>query len=370
MTSVSNTLQKPNSRIAWVDIAKAVAMFFIVLGHVDIGSQTQAFAYSFHVPVFVFLSGYCFSDKDRFSSFLKKKLLRIMVPYFFFGIFAIAAYLLLGKYMSDGDVVSPLRCFYGLLVGNVKSNCMGFNLHLWFLPFIFSMSVIFYGIKKLTDTVIKKIGTKEIYGYAALFVITFIVSALILNFKTKFFLPLSAEIAVREMPFFSLGFMIKYSGAISSDLKRTDFKNTIAFSAAFIVFTLILIFCAYKNINHIPGSDFAVKYNRDVYGIPLYFYGAAFAGIGSVVCLSKLLPRFRWIMYFGRNTLAVLVMQKFFTMPMRLVLGKLPLPKICITPAAVIFSVAVIVLCLAADWVIKKYLPFIYGMPYNKTNKS
>lgn len=370
MFSVSNSLSKPNSRNNWVDIAKAIAMFCIVLGHVDIKSNIQDFVYSFHIPVFIFLSGYCFSDKEKFSAFLKKKLLRIIVPYFFFGILAIVVYLLLGKYMVESALTSLGKCLYGLLIGNVKSNCMGFNLHLWFLPFIFSMSVIFYGLKKFTDFVALKLRVKNSVAYIVLFAVTFIVSVLILNFKTKIFFPFSMEIAVREMPFFSLGFMMKYSGKISCDIRCKSAKRIIIYSVSLVVFSAILVLFAYKNINHIPNGDFSVRYNRDIYGVPLYFYCAAFAGIGAVVCLSKLLPPFKWLIYFGRNTLAVLVMQKFFIMPARIIIEKLSVGNWLCIPASVLFSAVVIALCLLADLIIKKFFPFVYGVPYKNNNKS
>lgn len=374
MSKSDAVVLKQNSRIAWIDIAKTIAMTLIVFGHVDVGSYAQFFVYSFHVPVFIFLSGYCFSDKDRFTAFLKKKSLRIMVPYGFFGLFAIAVYLVLGKYISDEGTLSLTECLWGLLMGNAKTNKMAFNLHLWFLPCLFAMSIIFYGLKKLADLITEKLDVNSLYGAIGIFAVTLLVSRLILNYNITFYLPFSTEIAVRNMPFFSLGFLMKASGKINGDTDRNNKKQIAVLAAGFIVFSCILTFFAYKNIVYphafFKPNTFVVTYNRDYYGVPLYFYGAAFAGIAAVVCLAKLLPKFRALIYFGKNTLAVLVMQKFATMPARMIIEKLPQKQFVLIPAYLIFTAAVILMCLAADWIIRKYFPFIYGMPYENRRKK
>lgn len=44
-------------RILWIDYAKAFAMFFVVIGHVNSGNYLTNWIYSFHMPLFFFLSG-------------------------------------------------------------------------------------------------------------------------------------------------------------------------------------------------------------------------------------------------------------------------------------------------------------------------
>lgn len=71
-------------------------MVLVMLGHAPIPyvspfcdeiSIQNVFLYSFHIPLFMFLSGLCFSDKNiKFSEFLKKKFKSLIVPYIFFAI--------------------------------------------------------------------------------------------------------------------------------------------------------------------------------------------------------------------------------------------------------------------------------------------
>lgn len=65
-----NTIKE---RTIWVDIAKSVGIFAIVLGHTLRGGMLQKYLYSFHVPLFFFLIGAVFNvGKRSFYLFTKK----------------------------------------------------------------------------------------------------------------------------------------------------------------------------------------------------------------------------------------------------------------------------------------------------------
>ncbi len=44
-------------RIEWVDIARGIGIILVILGHIGIG-KVGKFIYSFHIPLFFFLSGF------------------------------------------------------------------------------------------------------------------------------------------------------------------------------------------------------------------------------------------------------------------------------------------------------------------------
>lgn len=99
--SITLTDRTQKKRIEWIDIAKGIGMVLVMLGHMQIPYSSpfnnevyiqNVFLYSFHVPLFMFLSGLCFSDKDiKFSEFLKKKFKSLIVPYIFFAVVSVAA---------------------------------------------------------------------------------------------------------------------------------------------------------------------------------------------------------------------------------------------------------------------------------------
>jgi len=68
-------------------MAKAVGMALVVLGHTSgsgegVGLEhARQFLYQFHVPLFFFLSGYCFKESESWGSFAIKKIRRLYLPF-------------------------------------------------------------------------------------------------------------------------------------------------------------------------------------------------------------------------------------------------------------------------------------------------
>ena len=100
MDSLNNSeminAQKNNKRIAWLDFAKLMAIYLVLYGHTlqylktDIDPHYNymwLFIYSFHMPLFMLISGY-FSYgilHDKFSTLIKKKTLQLIVPCLIWG---------------------------------------------------------------------------------------------------------------------------------------------------------------------------------------------------------------------------------------------------------------------------------------------
>ena len=54
-------------RVEWVDIAKGYGILLVIIGHLPIPWIISRSLYSFHLPLFFFLSGYFFfKKKNRF----------------------------------------------------------------------------------------------------------------------------------------------------------------------------------------------------------------------------------------------------------------------------------------------------------------
>ena len=89
-----------NARIAEVDVLRGLLAITVVLGHAVQQYETtiggfwlavKDFIYSFHMPAFVFISGFCayralgFSGDGQKAGFLKARARRLLVPYFAWG---------------------------------------------------------------------------------------------------------------------------------------------------------------------------------------------------------------------------------------------------------------------------------------------
>lgn len=57
-----------NTRTLWIDSLKAIAIFWIYLGHFeDNGKQLYQLAFSFHIPLFFLSQEYSIRDANRYQ---------------------------------------------------------------------------------------------------------------------------------------------------------------------------------------------------------------------------------------------------------------------------------------------------------------
>ena len=69
-------------RIQYIDIAKGIAMICIVLGHLG-NPQINRVVFTFHVPVFFFITGYFINTSLSVKDFIKNKTRTLLCPYIF-----------------------------------------------------------------------------------------------------------------------------------------------------------------------------------------------------------------------------------------------------------------------------------------------
>lgn len=85
-------VDEKKSRLSYIDIAKGIGIFLVVLGHTRY-PYTRDIIYSFHMPLFFFLSGYLLTLSKIDTSFilyLKKKIKGLYRPFLIFSFFYLA----------------------------------------------------------------------------------------------------------------------------------------------------------------------------------------------------------------------------------------------------------------------------------------
>lgn len=171
---MSNMTGKDNKQyFASIDVARAIGIFLVVLGHTFPDASLQGgiqngmwrvvfnIIYSFHMPLFYFLSGfvsnkYSIDVQDSWNRTLKK-FKRLMVPYFCWGILYIPFRILLAQYASAEFSIGRI---WRILIGeNPYSG-------LWFLYALFAISLIYIWLVK-SD---KSLGIVFIISILMLFV--------------------------------------------------------------------------------------------------------------------------------------------------------------------------------------------------------
>ena len=134
--------------IKWMTVAKAIGILLVVFGHsypfeVDIPvflDEVRNFIYCFHMPLFVFLSGYLITKLDSIGrkgpvGFIKKRAIRLLTPYFVLSILFFFPKIIASNYINDS--VSFSFGYFLKTMLSPRDNVWG---HFWYLPMLFGMT--------------------------------------------------------------------------------------------------------------------------------------------------------------------------------------------------------------------------------------
>ncbi|MBP2657674.1 MAG: hypothetical protein H6Q69_706 [Firmicutes bacterium] len=149
-----------NSRIEYIDIAKALGIIFVVIGHAGLGGIGK-FIYLFHMPLFFLISGYFFQDNYtlNFSKFITKRIKSLYIPFIKFELIFLVLHNVFVNYniYSTNPNVNGVQSFYTLsdYIHHALSIFI-FNgtelllAPLWFLTVLFTANIIFWVISKIS----------------------------------------------------------------------------------------------------------------------------------------------------------------------------------------------------------------------------
>ena len=139
-------------RIEWIDIAKGMAILFVIIGHtVPFGSIERNFIFSFHMPLFFLLSGYTMKFADSWNDVKIKACKRVYSLLFpVIGIIAVSV-LLSYSQASYRDFTILLKIIQNMLVAVFWGSGVPFGNHpglgmCWFLISLFWADVIMNGL--------------------------------------------------------------------------------------------------------------------------------------------------------------------------------------------------------------------------------
>lgn len=245
-------------RIEWIDIARGIGIILVILGHIGIGGIGK-FIYSFHIPLFFFLSGFCFSGNETdFKYFLRKKVKTLIVPYIFLG-------MVIGLVEVIFKGQSP-QVFIDILIQR-----RAFSIR--FITCLFSCDIIFWLLVKINKNNLLK-----------LFIISMTISILgVIYLKLKLpALPWNLDLSFTVMIIFYIGYWFKYKG----------YNLVMNNSKKYWILFIMLIVNIVTNILNLKFHTNTLDLYHGQLANSLYSLIAAISGITVVVIMSEYLKKF------------------------------------------------------------------------------
>ena len=302
---MKSTTSAGHSRNLFLDVIKAFAIILVVVGHCIQYGAGKAFLqeklffddiifkviYSFHMPLFMLISGYLFaygrskSTKEVFVGKFKSLIVPILcwnlLPMIWFGS---------KKWGQEG---------FGLL--DFATYCIDYNLYsFWFLWAVFVCSCVI--------ALVSRLFKDNVLVYAALFIVTFITPDAY-NFHLYKYM----------YPFFVAGYLYKKHD-LQAKLKPLYEQKWAPLALGVLYIGLFLFFNRQTHIYTsgytLLGKDWTAQLGIDLYRFAIGFVGSAFA-IVSLHRLYKITKVREWIaqskvvLTIGQNTLGIYIISTF-----------------------------------------------------------
>ena len=316
------------NRIKYIDVARGLGIFLVIIGHMDTNEFIRNSIYSFHMPFFFFLSGYLNKNTNNFKALFLKKIRTLIIPYFFFGLLSIAIMLILkiltNNVIEEKHFEDSLRLFY------YNGNPIPMNKVIWFLFVLFWVEIFNYLLKKV-NLVVKIIVSCGL-GYLVSYYIG----------VNEFRLPLGLDILPMALCFFCIG--------IASKTILTKYSDRLKFRPIFLITSTVLLL-----INFLFSIQMDMM--KLFYGNALLLFLCFSLGTVSLLSLSTLIKKNGVIEFYGRNSLIVLGTHLIL---IRLLNVSFGLFNISITWYLQFIFVLIILYPLI--FFINRYLPFFVGL--------
>jgi len=284
------------SRIQYLDYIKAFAIFCVVWGHsIQHISRNDYFAnpvfefiYSFHMPLFVIISGYFFrsSLKLTFGKLLVKKFSQLILPIITWTFLICLFDVYLRIHVGHRTVtVGWLTRIYAYEYGNL----------FWFLKCLFYCYLIAW-------VALKMLKNEWLAGVLAILVFSFIV-------------PASSSVLRFLLPYFWVGVLLqKY-------LYLIERHNLKILSVTFMMFVVMLFFWKGQYTIYKTGMNNLIDFTNfsfhfDNWQITLFRFLIGLAGSIFFITLIKNLGKlnltgFNLLSIIGQYTMEIYVLQRF-----------------------------------------------------------
>ena len=327
-------------RIAYIDVAKGLAIWLMVIGHLDISEQIRVYIYSFHMPLFFIVSGMFFKRDRSFIMNLNSSLRSVLWPYLSFSVINlsicwISPYLHPELYYDLHGIEVFYAAVKGIFIGTdyITPNSFMPLGALWFLVSLFTIQV-------LTSAISALVRNNKLF----LFIALFIPIVLFLVIRTN--IPFSVRSSMMAIPFYCIGYIMR-----NMDIPNLPYKGYL-----FIILALFFIFV-------IPLNGFC-SIDECIYGksLLLFYINAVISTLMVLIACSYIVGKriSRFIELIGQHTLTILGVHTFPMIVMK-VAGVSLWGSAVLSSLSFILLVSTIVIIVSyiMGQIISKYIPYI-----------
>lgn len=281
------TVEK-KERNTYMDVAKAIALLAVIMGHIWKEPEVRRVLYAFHLPMFFMVSGYFFRYTPDWKVFLKKKAKGYLIPYLSCAL-VITLYLT-GYYDWNGDVFRG--CIKLFLIQKRYTT-------LWFLTALFLGVLIFEVICAHTKE--DEVG---ILVLSILLSLAGMAYGICVGGEPYWNIDVACVIQI----YLAAGYLCRRHAI----LEKVVTKPILHWSCMLLCF-LVMGLCIWVNWE-VTGEYYELFHNQHC--IPLVTVLGALTGSFGVWCLSYFLRNMRVLQYLGKNTMLYFAFHQSIAMVM------------------------------------------------------
>ena len=268
-------------RISWIDTARGLGLLAVFIGHLNAFYAT-AWVYTFHMPLFFFLSGLLYSGckKYTFIQFAWRRFKSLVIPYFTLGtVIALFYCCVYAWHHEPADTYfEMLRSFF------IQEHYWT----IWFLAALYLTQLIYYGI----DWCFHR--WKYAVSVTSVIVCLFGLVRYRLGWGS---LPWNLDVAFVAQFFFHFGYWFMHNKRAYDSIIKIKHKIN-RFSIVVFCFVVNLVASKVCMVYTAQSLDMSIG----MYGNEVLTFIAAIAGIAIVIAVAPVVHS-RFVTYLGQNTM-------------------------------------------------------------------
>lgn len=329
-------------RLEEFDVLKGIGILLVVLGHCKISTPLYSIIYSFHMPLFIMVSGF-FYYLQAPGAFLKKTFMRLMVPWLFFVGLNIL-YAVTMNFLSSFDIVRSVTVTLKA-IEPLDEGCYFLYRSIWFLIALFLAGNV-YNIACHILTKYHKENSPLLDCFA---VITYIAGYLL-------DLPFYLDTALSIILYYHLGSRLRM---FLPKLGTGGLWNSPWLSA--LLFAAIMCIPAWSMM-----PDVAIKLNQFPWWLPIFEIPVIIAlyNIVKWLCsLSSCLPVRKFFVACGKYSICFLGLHRIVMDAFYLLYSRFPIQDVLQT---VLYFLVLVPFVLWFSKFLEKHAPVLIGSKRKK----